>query len=77
MFTTAIAVIPKHIRPALADVLDYVIPAEADDFRATPKARLSRPRYGRRKARRFHIKEEARSVNNVLRGFSRLLVSVE
>jgi cytochrome P450 len=26
---------------------------------------------------RFHIEEEVRSVNNVLRGFSRLLVSVE
>jgi cytochrome P450 len=29
------------------------------------------------RVRRFHIEEEVRSVNNVLRGFSRLLVSVE
>jgi hypothetical protein len=29
------------------------------------------------RAKRFHIEEEARSVNNVLRGFSKLLISVE
>jgi hypothetical protein len=29
------------------------------------------------RVRRFHIEEEVRSVNNLLRGFSRLLVSVE
>jgi hypothetical protein len=30
-----------------------------------------------RKVRRFHIEEEVRSINNVLRGFSKLTVSVE
>jgi hypothetical protein len=37
MFTTTVAVIPKRIRSALDDVLDYVTPAEADDYRAAPK----------------------------------------
>jgi hypothetical protein len=29
------------------------------------------------RVRRFHIDEEVRNVHNVLRGFSKLLVSVE
>ena len=29
------------------------------------------------RVKRFHIEQEVRSMNNVLRGFSRLLVSVE
>jgi len=30
-----------------------------------------------RKVKRFHIKVEERALNNVLRGFSKLIVSVE
>jgi cytochrome P450 len=29
------------------------------------------------RVKRFHIQQEARNLNNVLRGFSRLIVSVE
>jgi len=29
------------------------------------------------RVKRFHIEQEVRGMNNVLRGFSRLLVSVE
>ena len=29
------------------------------------------------RVKRFHIQQEARSLNNVLRGFSKLIVSVE
>jgi cytochrome P450 len=29
------------------------------------------------RVKRFHIEEEVRNINNVLRGFSKLIVSVE